>query len=211
MRRKLAATNSGLVIVDSLGAARNGDPESAEATIKLFNAMRSLGVPVVAIDHHAKNATDKSKPFGSVYTWNLSRRVWGVTKAQEEGANRLTIALHNHKANRGRLSRRLGFHVDYEEDEHGRPLVIRFTPCDVRDVPAFANKLGQKDQLMTVLRNGALTDAEAVNELRALGVDMTTAVVRALVSRYKDTFIRVYDDDKRQAPKIGLLSTAVSS
>jgi len=70
-------------VVDSLGLARGGAPEDAEATIRAFDAMRELGVPVLAIDHLAKAQMDvkpgQRHAIGSVYTTNASRRAWALT------------------------------------------------------------------------------------------------------------------------------------
>lgn len=207
IRRKIADVGAVVSVVDALGAARNGDPESAEVTIRLFNAMRSLGIPVGAIDHLAKNATDKSKPFGSVYTWNMSRRVWGVVKAQDEGQNRLTVSLTNFKSNRARLAPRRGYHIDYEVDHDGRPVTIAFTPCDVRDVPAFASKMGQKDQIIGVLRAnvGAMTTEDISAALEAEGTILKDNAIRVVLNRYKDTFAPVPDG---RIIRWGLLSKA---
>ena len=43
IRKEVATKGVGLVIVDSLGAARGDEPESAAVTIRLFTAARSLG------------------------------------------------------------------------------------------------------------------------------------------------------------------------
>lgn len=77
-------------VVDSLGLARGGAPEDAEATIRVFAAMRELGVPVLAIDHLAKAQMD-TKPgqrqaIGSVYTTNASRRAWALTGRSDGNA-----------------------------------------------------------------------------------------------------------------------------
>jgi hypothetical protein len=195
IRKRILEVRAGLAIFDPLGYARNGDPESAELTIRMFNTFRSLRVPTVGTDHVTKNGADKGKAFGSVYTHNASRRTWGIVKTSEEGSNRITVALTNYKANRGRLSRRRGYHIDFENDEAGTPLVIRFTPCDIRDVPAFASKLSQRDQLVAVLRanNRAMTVEDIQAALEADGVDLRDTVIRAQLNRHKDTFTPVPD------------------
>jgi hypothetical protein len=61
-----------LCIVDSLGSACMGEPESAEVVLRTFGALRTLGVSSLIIDH-----TNKEKVlFGSVYKFNSARMVY---------------------------------------------------------------------------------------------------------------------------------------
>jgi len=46
--------NIQLVIVDSIGKARGGNPNDPEETLKLFNALRKIGAPSLIIDHMSK-------------------------------------------------------------------------------------------------------------------------------------------------------------
>ena len=61
-----------LIIVDSLGSACMGEPESAEVVLRTFNALRSLGVSSICIDHTNK----ENVLFGSVYKYNSARQVF---------------------------------------------------------------------------------------------------------------------------------------
>ena len=157
LRREVAKLGVGLVIIDSMGAARGGDPESADTTIRLFNAARSLGVSWLGIDHVPKNAHDKSKPFGSTYSHNLARVTWGVERAQEAGEDQMVVALTNHKANNGRLAKRQAFRLRFGMAGGDTLSTISFEPCDVRDIPALAEKLPVKERILAVLRDGKMT------------------------------------------------------
>ncbi len=176
IRKEIAKLGIGFVVVDSLGAARGGDPESAESTIRLFNAARSLGIPWLGIDHVPKNATDKgrSRPFGSTYTHNLARLTWGIEKAQEEGSDELVIALTNHKANRGRLARRRAYRARFENGEDGSINSITFEPTDVRDIPDLAKRLPVKARILNSLRDGRMT-TETVAAAAEVGNDEARA------------------------------------
>jgi hypothetical protein len=210
VRRRLGELSAGFVIVDSIGPARGGvTGDGSSETIRLHNAGRGFNVPWIGVDHITKSKEgDKTKPFGSVYEHNLARLTWSVEKAPDSSEGKLIIALTNHKANNGRLVPRRGYNVTIEEDAEGWPLLIRYDGVDVRDVPGFVGKLSQRDQLVSVLKGGALTDAEVVAALAAINVDMTDATIRALLSRYKDIFTRVYEDGNRSQSKIGLLVKA---
>lgn len=80
-----------LVIIDSIGAALTGDPESARDIGALFRELRELGT-VLLLDHQPKTqrgdrAVDKT-PFGSVYKFNLSRNVFHLNSIQSEASKR---------------------------------------------------------------------------------------------------------------------------
>jgi hypothetical protein len=211
IRRRVGELGAKFVIVDSIGPARGsiGGDGSSES-IKLFTAGRSFGVPWAGIDHVSKGKdADKGKPFGSVYTHNLARITWSLDRdATSDG---LTVALVNHKANNGNKAPRRAYRVDIVSDEDDMPLNIAYEGVAIRDVPGFIGKLSQKEQLVSVLKAGALTDEEALEALGATGIRMTSSTVRALVSRHKDTFTRIYEDERHLPPRIGLLSKAAAS
>jgi hypothetical protein len=89
------------VIVDSLGAAKAGEPEGAESSIALFTAARSFGVPWIGIDHISKATSNptsgKGRPYGSTYTHNLARLTWSLEQAEEQEADGFAVVLTNHK------------------------------------------------------------------------------------------------------------------
>jgi hypothetical protein len=207
LRRKFADLGISYVIIDSLGAARGGEPESADTTIRLFSAARTLGVPWLGIDHVTKSGTDKTRPFGSTYTHNLARLTWSAEKVQGEDSPRLTVSLTNHKANNGRPARRRGFHIDFVED-HGQPTSITFTACNVRDVVATTGKPSQRDQVYAVLKanNGGMLLRDIQGALEAEGIVLTDTVLRAVLNRHKTLFVSV--GGTGTATKWGLLAHA---
>ena len=72
-----------LVIIDSLGSACMGEPESAEVVLRVFGAIRSLGVSALAIDHSNK----EGHLFGSVYKFNSARQVFEAKKSQHKDSS----------------------------------------------------------------------------------------------------------------------------
>lgn len=209
VRRRIGELGAKFVVIDSIGPARGGsNGDGSSETIRLFTAARSFGVPWAGVDHVAKGReADRSRPFGSTYTHNLARLTWGLDR--DESGDGLTIGLVNYKTNNGQRAPRRAYRVEIATDDDDMPLNIAYHETDYRAVTGFTGRLSQRDQLVAVLRNGALTDEEAVAALAALNVNMTSATIRALVSRHKDYFTRVYDDDRRRPPRIGLLSKAV--
>ena len=88
-------------VIDSKGMALTGSPESAEATLELTRAIRTLNVPVLLIDHISKAAIkgDDDMAFGSVYTEYSSRLAWQLNADWKPGY--VDLRLKNTKANRG--------------------------------------------------------------------------------------------------------------
>ena len=161
LRKEIVRLGVGLVIVDALGAARIGEPESADVTIRLFNAARALGVPWLGVDHVTKaQGNDSSRPFGSTYTHNLARLTWSADKAQEEGENSFVVSLTNRKRNNGRLLPRMGFRIDLTTGEGDQLLQARFRRADLTEVPGLAEKLPIKTRILAELRPGpaSMTD-----------------------------------------------------
>ena len=112
------------VVCDSLGSACMGEPESAEVVLKLFGAIRSLGVTSLCIDHTNKNDV----LFGSVYKRNASRLVYHVKKSQREQEEEFEFALLHEKANNSRLIHPLGWSLRFDNDEG----TATFTRRDVK-------------------------------------------------------------------------------
>ncbi len=109
MRRKVNELGAVLAIVDSIGLARGGNANAPEDTIRLFRALRSLRVPVLALDHiaaedvkaKAKDSTASvPKPYGSVYTTNSARMTWAMRQVTgATGKGRRQYEFVNTKAN----------------------------------------------------------------------------------------------------------------
>jgi len=98
----------GLMVLDSMGVALQGDAEASRDVIGFFrdyvDPFRADGVAILIVDHQAKlqygeGYHDKS-PFGSVYKGNLTR---SVIQVQPEGReeDELTVRLRHQKANFG--------------------------------------------------------------------------------------------------------------
>jgi hypothetical protein len=195
LRKEIAQLGIGLVIVDALGAARVGEPESADITIRLFNAARSLGVPWLGVDHVTKaQGNDSSRPFGSTYTHNLARLTWSADKAQEEGESSFVVSLTNRKRNNGRLLPRMGYRIDLTTGEGDQLLQARFRRADLTEVPGLAEKLPIKTRILAELRPGPRSITELAEQL---GKDVT--VVSARVGELVKGGMVTRTEDKRVA------------
>jgi AAA domain/FaeA-like protein len=187
IRKEVAANGVGYVVIDSWGAARGGDADSSDLTIRAFMAARQIGVPWSAVDHLPKNAKDPTKPFGSVYTHNLARLTWRAEAVQDEGGDRLLVALRNFKANNGRLSKARAYELGFDVDEREVLTGVSIEEIDTSRLPT--DKLSTKERILVFLRNEGLRSTEEVAE--AAGIALNAARARLGELRKTGVVVRV--------------------
>ena len=134
------------VVLDSLGSACMGEPESAEVVLRMFSALRSLNVSSFCIDHQNKEGT----LFGSVYKYNASRMVFEVKNDQAEEESHLNVGLFNKKSNNSKRLQPIGIQYRFENNS------IVFTRKDVRDT-SLEEYMSVSDRIETLLiHNGPM-------------------------------------------------------
>jgi hypothetical protein len=113
----------GLIVVDSLGPALQGDAEAARDVIGFFQRsiepFRAEGVAVLIIDHQSRLQAGQSYQskgaFGSVFKTNLARSVIQA-QATERGEGTLTVRLRQKKHNFGPLAEPFGVKLSFSEE-----------------------------------------------------------------------------------------------
>ncbi len=106
LRAMVAKHQVDLVICDSLGPACGAEPETAGAATAALNALRSCAPATrLVIAHVSKSEADRqqghSRPFGSVYVYNLARSVIEARRADTTDDREFTLTLTHTKANNG--------------------------------------------------------------------------------------------------------------
>ena len=144
-----------LVIIDSLGSACMGEPESAEVVLRVFGAIRSLGVSALAIDHSNK----EGHLFGSVYKFNSARQVFEAKKSQHEDAEKIVLGLFHKKANNSKLLRPLGFELSFGDAN------IAIERRDVKDTELEEHMRGIDRIANALSRAGKLTVSQIAEEI----------------------------------------------
>ena len=137
--------NIHFVVLDSLGSACMGEPESAEVVLRMFAALRSLGVTSLCVDHVSKEGS----LFGSVYKFNAARQIFEAKKSQGEGEDKLEFAMFHRKANNSKLVKPLGWVLEFDNTQDA----IAMTRKDVRDTK-LAGEMRIVDQISSILRGG---------------------------------------------------------
>lgn len=142
LRRKIERDGIGLIVVDSAAPACGDDPSDSKATIALFTALKRLGLPTIIVAHVTKQG-DTTKPFGSAFWHNESRRTWYVERVQEEDSDDLDIGLYCRKVNDGQRPSPFAFHVHFE-GKHGPVTVV---PGAIDDNDQLLARSSEKNQL----------------------------------------------------------------
>jgi hypothetical protein len=165
LRKKIEKYKVGMVVYDSLGAAKHGEIHTNEASMTVFRAARSLGIPWIGIDHMSWDTIESDRaprPFGGVYTWNLGRSFWHMEGGEDEGDT--AVLLTNVKANNTKKRDPLAYRIRYQT-ENDWLVSLRFEPCDPRDIPSLHKHLNLADQIILALRKGPSTEDELAEQL----------------------------------------------
>jgi hypothetical protein len=161
--REICAERSiGFIVIDSIGQACMGEPESAEVVLRMFSALRSLEISSLCVDHtnKANDSSGSNNLFGSVYKYNQARQIFEAKKSQHEDTNRIVLGVFHKKANNSRVIKPLGFTLEFQE---GKVVITR---QDVRETELEAEMIIPA-RIENALRNkpGGLTVAQIAAEL----------------------------------------------
>ena len=170
IRRQVLELDAKLVVLDSIGMGRGGDAMGPEDTIALFRALNSLHVPVLALDHVTKEDRRAGKlltPFGSQYTENSARMMWGMVEVEDESLpSRRVLTMHNTKTNVTMKSPPLGMVMTYHNTDEGLTDAIE---TEVTEAVLIATKPTALDSILRVMES----DKHRFWTLRELDVAMS--------------------------------------
>jgi hypothetical protein len=146
----------GLMVVDSLGPALQGDAEAARDVIGFFQKyvepFRAEGVAILIIDHQSRLQAGQSYQskgaFGSVFKTNLARSVIQA-QATERGEGTLTVRLRQKKHNFGPLAEPFGVKLSFSEEA----VSLEAVELDASELAEEAT-LNATDRVMLALESG---------------------------------------------------------
>src|SRR5215208_6668330 len=146
----------GLMVVDSLGPALQGDAEAARDVIGFFQKsiepFRAEGIAILIIDHQSRLQQGQSYQskgaFGSVFKTNLARSVIQA-QATERGEGTLTVRLRQKKHNFGPLSEPFGVKLSFTEEA----VSLEAVELDASELAEEAT-LNATDRVKLALGNG---------------------------------------------------------
>lgn len=194
------------LVIDSCGPAMGTSGEygdANESTLRLFEAIRHIGVTTQIVDHVSKQEMRSKSgrvtgllPYGSIYKVNLARAAWELRNGTTENDDDLRISLFNTKANDARIHEPINLLVEWEPHEIlFRPDIAAPTVSDEGEaVAASAFEMAKRylDEL------GPLD-----TKLLAEYCRVTQGTVRNWVRQYPGQIVRTLDKKRWALPTSG--------
>lgn len=181
--RVVQQNNVQLVVVDSVEAATAASREYAgdanDATIRMHQALRLLGITSILIDHVSTGTIADSKAprkaYGSIFKMNYARMAFEL-KSVVNGPGRITLGLYNVKRNNGGLPLKpRAISVEFVENEstcYGRGAM---------DDPDLMQGLDAMDRIASVLKGAGKKHYSDI----AVETGLTESTVKTKLSRGK--------------------------
>jgi hypothetical protein len=161
-----------LVITDSLGAACGSEPETNDAALRTFGALRAIDSTHLVLAHVSKSQADSDgprRPFGGVYVVNTARSTIEARRVDDGDPDILTMTLHHRKTNVGRPARPSA--LAFTWDQHtGYVLVTQAKP----DMQSASLSL----QILEALKAGKETVAVIAETIDGNEASIKTALHR---------------------------------
>lgn len=155
LRRLVADLSLEFLIFDSVGFATLGAPESAEAALGYFQAVRRFGaIGTLHLAHISRSENADQKPFGSSFWHNSARVTWYCKAAEDNEPGCLAIGIFERKRNLGHRRQPFGLDITSTADR------TTITRRDVLEAPDLASKVPLSSRLRTILRAGARSRAD---------------------------------------------------
>lgn len=189
IRSTVLENDINLVIVDSIGPACGGEPETADSALRYFRAMRSLGTTNLNISHRTKREDTKG-PFGSVYWLNLARYIWTAELGDLPQRDRFTVNLQHEKTNITGYFSSMSLEFTFYPDDRAT-LVNKI---DVEELPTSMANLPLEERIKRMLgKHGEMTEEELADILptNKNGKKTTPGSVRATCNNNKKLFEKV--------------------
>ncbi len=158
IRRLVRELGIVMVVVDSVGRARGGDVSASDITIKLFESLATLRVPVLAIDHMTKEENKRvwtgnydareAMPIGSVYTQASTRLAWFMNVLPDSSDTFKKYNVYNTKHNHVVQQDTRGLIFRAESDEWGNIHNASFEVNDMSHYVAPVIKRSKQTELL---------------------------------------------------------------
>ena len=178
------------IAVDSILASSGQAVEESEAARVWHQVMGELNVASIGITHVAKDARNRSTPYGSVYFWNLARSVFEIARETEDEDNNI-IAIHHRKSNRTSLLNPTGLRVTFESDSNNNVVSIEYEEADLTQTETLVAALKPIDRIIALLAEGvSMTPEQISEELDMKNASVRQSLKRALESKTPTPIIR---------------------
>lgn len=155
--RNVVDTESIMILIDSNAMARgvSGEGSAEDSTLRMFAAMRSLGIPAVILDHKSDEKIRRGLKggYGSVFNQNLTRLEWEVNRYEEHTPDSRSLVYRLEKTNNTRKGLELGYRINHINVDKRLDVVEMqvIEPSTVRAIKAEDVEQTNEDRLHTLL------------------------------------------------------------
>lgn len=183
------------LLFDSVGFLAHDRPESPDAALAYFRAVRTLGVGSFHVAHRAKAEEGDQRPFGSAFWFNSVRALWFAKRSEAGAASSVAeVGLFPRKFNVGAWpaahALRFTFHERETDVENVEPTAVA----------SLATAMPIKDRVKQLLRTGP-KDLDAI---AAALPDTDEATLDRTLRRYTGDKAKVRLFNKLADGRIGL-------
>jgi hypothetical protein len=194
----------GLVIVDSLGYALEGDAEASKDVLRFFreveSSFRREGISLLIVDHQSKNGNYQEKTmFGSVYKTNSIRSVFQVEPG-EHGDDYINLTLRHKKINFGPKLEPFGVQVTFDTDK----VAVEERELDSTELVGEST-LNAKDRVLITLADGPMYPAGIAD---ATGLELGTVKNSLTALRKAGKVENTGNTDRHGSNEVRLASSA---
>jgi hypothetical protein len=201
------ARGIGMLILDSLGPALEGDAEASRDVIGFYSRVmepfRALGTGVFMVDHQAKlqagERYQSKRAFGSVFKTNLARSVVQV-EARDREEGRLAATLRQTKHNFGYRADPFGVVVEFSDEA----ITVSPEKLDPADL-AEEGTLNSTDRVRLALEEGPAYPTQ-IAEATSLAVK---TVKNVLTKMRKAGEVEPTGNVEHQAEEVSLVSPSL--
>jgi hypothetical protein len=182
LRREVQRLGIDFLVCDSVGAATDGPPESAENALRYFRALRHVGVSgSLHVAHVNRSESGDQKPFGSVFWHNWARMTWFI-KRERSTPGRPCIRLVSRKANLTALLSDVRLEFDFATE---RTAVSRLEGGEGCETVAKFEPQHTRNRILALIKSrGPLTASEIVHELPDVQSDTINRVLRRCIGQH---------------------------
>lgn len=174
--KQVATEGVALVVLDSVGYAMGGDPESADATLRFTQAVRAFNTTVLLIDHVRKGDSG-GKAFGSAYKHNEVRTGFEIIRQQVPGESVSHLGMFQRKSNKGGFLAPFGLKVEFGEG------FIRYDREEIQE-EELVEKLSVPRRVRKVLTEATgLMNADEIAGLAGAPVEQVKARLSEMAAR----------------------------
>jgi len=158
-----------MVVVDSVMLARSGDAFGPEDTVRMYAALRQIGVPALLVDHKSREAIRKNikGAYGSVVNDNTARLQWEMTSVQDHGPSIKVTKLEVVKRNNAPMMDPLAFETSFTNKQEltAAIKITQVNPLTVRAIGEAAPLIDQVESQLWFAGSEGVSAPDVAREL----------------------------------------------